>query len=227
MQRWDFCSFVPHTQLSSFNWSLIYSIQFSYWFQIFPALLQCWKRSIFSLLSVLKFYYSTFYLFLLVIQAEISSNESSVFTFDLCYIWLVYAISIARSLSFLKCCQQHRSYSYGDKWGEQSSRLVLFLLGLLQKIFSVLACSFILSFAGHWILQPILSFVQFSCCLDGDRRDCLFFCCLDGDRRDFFFFCCLDGVAHGLDLSGPFSVFANGLDLSGRFSFLPMVWFID
>ena len=62
----------------------------------------------------------------------------------------------------------------------------MFLLGLLQRIFSVLACSFILSFAGHWILQPILSFVSFSCCLDRDSRDFLFIYCSDGVRRDFY-----------------------------------------
>ena len=46
-------------------------------------------RSISSPSGVLKFYYLTFNSFLLVIQAEISFNESSVLTFDLCNIWFV------------------------------------------------------------------------------------------------------------------------------------------
>ena len=41
-------------------------------------------RSISSLLAVLKFCHLIFDLFLLVIQAEISFNESTVFTCDLC-----------------------------------------------------------------------------------------------------------------------------------------------
>ena len=77
---------------------------------------------------------------------------------------------------------------------------------LVLSFWVLLGIGSILSFAGHSILQPILhfargwillsilSFVSFSCCLDWDCRDFLFFYCRDGVRRDFLFIYCRDGV---------------------------------
>ena len=104
--RRDFCSFFPHTYISSFHWSLNYSILFSYQFWIFTALQQCWERNISSLLAVLKFYHPTFDLFLPVIQEEIPFNESSILLLLYVTSDLFLLVSIARSL---KCCSQRRS----------------------------------------------------------------------------------------------------------------------
>ena len=119
---------------------------------MFTALQQCWERSISSLLAVLKFYHLTFDLFLPVIQEEIPFNESSIFTFALCNLLFVsvgFHCQITEVLLTTLFCP------YGDKCGEHSSRLVLFLLALLQMGWNcLLRPCFIFAMGWNWLGAP-------------------------------------------------------------------------